>query len=65
MMLADFPGRKREYLKEEINGTATHRTNKKIGDLHRRMNTFRTGHQARTLFVKHVNSYLLGDSHNI
>jgi hypothetical protein len=61
----DMRHKKREYLKDKINELATDSRNKNIIDLHRRINEFKKGYQARTKLVKDENGDLIVDSHNI
>jgi hypothetical protein len=60
-----FRNKKREYLKDKINELATNNKNKNVRDLHREINEFTRGYQARTNLVKDENGELLADSHNI
>jgi hypothetical protein len=57
-----FRNKKKEYMKDKINGLAT---NKNIRDLYRGINKFKWGYQPRNNLVKDENGDLLADSHNI
>jgi hypothetical protein len=57
--------KKREYLKDNINGLATNNKNKNTRDLYRRINEFKRGYQPRNNLVKDENGDLLADSDNI
>jgi hypothetical protein len=58
-----FRNKKREYLKEKINGLATNSENKNIRDLYRGINEFKRGYQLRNNLVKDENGDLLADFH--
>jgi hypothetical protein len=60
-----FRNKKREYLKDKINGLATDSKNKNIRDLYRGINGFKRGYEPRNNLVKDENGDLLVDSHNI
>jgi hypothetical protein len=62
---ADISGKKREYLKENINEFATNSKKKNIRDLYRNIDDFRRGYQPRSYLVKDENGDLLADPHNI
>jgi hypothetical protein len=57
--------KKREYLKDKINGLATDSKNKSIRGPYRRLNNFKRGYQPRSKVVKDKNGHQLADSHNI
>jgi hypothetical protein len=57
--------KKREYLKDKINGLESNSKNKNIRDLYRGINEFKKGHQHRTNFVKDKRGDLLADPHKI
>jgi hypothetical protein len=60
-----FRNKKRECLKDKINGLATNSKNKNIRDLYRKINEFKRGYQPRNSLVNGENGDLLADSHNI
>jgi hypothetical protein len=60
-----FRNKKREYLKDKINGVASNSKNKNIRDLYRGINEFKKGYQPRNNLVKNENGDLLADSHSI
>jgi hypothetical protein len=60
-----FRNKKRDYLKDKINGLATNSKNKNIRDLYREINEFKKGYQPRNILVKDENGDLIVDSHNI
>jgi hypothetical protein len=47
-----FRNKKREYLKDKIDGLESNSKNKNIRDLYRGMNEFKKGYQPRTNLVK-------------
>jgi hypothetical protein len=60
-----FRNKKRDYLKDKIDGLATNSKNKNIRDLYRGINDFKRGYQPRSNLMKDDNGDLLADSHNI
>jgi hypothetical protein len=54
-----FQGKKKEYLKHEINELAMNSKNKNIRDLYRGINEFKRGYQPRNNLVKDENGDLL------
>jgi hypothetical protein len=50
-----FRNKKKEYLKDKINGLATNSKNKNIRDLYRGINGFKRGYQPRNNLVKDEN----------
>jgi hypothetical protein len=57
--------RKREYLKDKINGLEPNSKNKNIRDLYRGINEFKKGYQPKTNLVKDDRGDLLADPHKI
>jgi hypothetical protein len=57
--------KKREYLKDKINGLATNSRNKNIRGLYREINEFKRGYQPVNNLVKDENGDLLVDSQDI
>jgi hypothetical protein len=53
--------KKREYLRNKIDGHAINSKNKDIRDLYRGINEFKKGYQPRSNLVKDGNGYLLAD----
>jgi hypothetical protein len=60
-----FRNKKREYLKDEINGLATNNKNKNTRDLNKEINEFKKGYQPSSNLIKDENGDLLADSYNI
>jgi hypothetical protein len=60
-----FRNKNREYLKDKINEVAINSKKKKITDLCRRTNEFKSSYQPRNNLVKDENGDLLADSHSI
>jgi hypothetical protein len=60
-----FRTKKREYLKNKINGLETNNKNKNIRDLYRGINEFKKGYQPRTNMIKEENGDLFADSNSI
>jgi hypothetical protein len=58
-----FRNKRREYVKDRINGLAMNRKN--IRDLYRGINEFKRGSKPRNNLVKDENCHLLADSHNM
>jgi hypothetical protein len=57
--------KKREYLKDKIDGISANSMNKNIRGMYRGINEFKKGYQHRSNFVKDENGDLLADSLNI
>jgi hypothetical protein len=60
---AGISGKKREYLKENINEFATNSKKKNIREFHREINKFKRSYQPRGSLVKDENGDLLADYH--
>jgi hypothetical protein len=60
-----FRNKRREYLRDKINGLATNSKNNNIRDLYREIIGFKRGYQLRNNLVKDENGDLPVDSHNI
>jgi hypothetical protein len=61
----EFSGKKREYLKQEINELEANSKNKNIRDLYRDINGFKEGYQLRTNTEKVENGHILSEYHCI
>jgi hypothetical protein len=58
-------GKKKDYLKDDINELAMNSKNKNIRELYRGINYFKRGYQPRTNLVKNANGVRLADSNDI
>jgi hypothetical protein len=57
-----FRNKKREYLKDKINGFEKNGKTKNIRDLYRGINEFKRGYEPRNYLVKDENGDLVADS---
>jgi hypothetical protein len=64
-MLADISGKRKTYLKAEIEELQSNSKIKNIRDLYRGINDFKKVYQPRTNIVKDDNGDLVADSHSI